>query len=96
MVYVDDIVVTGNDEAEQEGLKQKLAKEFKIKDLGRLKYFLEIEVAYSKTEIFLSQRKYTLDLLAETGLLGGKGAHILVDPNIKLLENQFGEAIDKG
>lgn len=53
MVYVDDIVVTGNDEA-------KLAKEFEIKDLGRLKYLLGIEVAYSKTRIFLSQRKYTL------------------------------------
>ncbi|XP_052203079.1 uncharacterized mitochondrial protein AtMg00810-like [Diospyros lotus] len=96
LVYVDDIVVTGNDEAEQESLKQNLAKKFEIKDLGRLKYFLGNEVAYSQKGIHLSQRKYTLDLLTETGLLGGKGAQIPVDPNIKLRENYSGEAIDKG
>lgn len=38
LVYVDDIVVTGNDIAEQVILKQNLAKEFEIKELGVLKY----------------------------------------------------------
>ena len=38
IVYVDDIIVTGNDEHEKQGLKQCLAKEFEIKYLGRLKY----------------------------------------------------------
>ena len=47
LVYVDDIVVTGNDDEEQQTLKGKLAKESEIKDLGVLKYFLGIEVAYS-------------------------------------------------
>ena len=51
---------------EQTNLKERLAKEFEIKDLGVLKYFLGIEVAYSKVGIFLSQRKYMLDLLTET------------------------------
>ncbi|PRQ56575.1 putative RNA-directed DNA polymerase [Rosa chinensis] len=40
-----------------------------MKDLGQLKYFLGIEVARSKKGISLSQRKYVLDLLAETGML---------------------------
>ena len=53
MVYVDDIIVTGNDLEEREALNRCLAKEFKIKELGRLKYFLGIEVAYSKKGIFL-------------------------------------------
>jgi len=39
LVYVDDIIVTGNDADEQKILKDKLAKEFDIKDLGPLKYF---------------------------------------------------------
>ena len=42
LVYVDDIIVSGNDEKEKEALKNHLAKEFDIKDLVRLKYFLGI------------------------------------------------------
>ncbi|RVW66512.1 Retrovirus-related Pol polyprotein from transposon RE1 [Vitis vinifera] len=57
LVYVDDIIVTGNDE-ERQVLNQCLAKEFEIKALGRLKYFLGIEVAHSKQGIFISQQKY--------------------------------------
>ena len=81
-MYVDDIAVTRNDDEEQQTLEGKLAKEFLIKDLGVLKYFLGIEVAYSKVEIFLSQRKYVLDLLVETGMTRGKGTSIPVEPNI--------------
>lgn len=69
VVYVDDIVVTGSDIDEISKLKD-LLKEFDIKDLRLLKYFLGIEVARSKAGIVISQRKYTLDLLVETGKLG--------------------------
>ena len=48
IVYVNDIIVTWNDEKEKNTLKQCLAKEFEIKDLEKLKYFLGIEVARSK------------------------------------------------
>ncbi|KAA0046033.1 cysteine-rich RLK RECEPTOR-like protein kinase [Cucumis melo var. makuwa] len=50
-------------------LKQRMGDEFKIKDLENLKYFLGMEVARSKEGISVSQRKYTLDLLTETGKL---------------------------
>jgi hypothetical protein len=62
-VYVDDIIITGDDEGEIARLKKCLSKAFEVKDLGRLKYFLGIEVARSAKGIALSQRKYTLDLL---------------------------------
>ena len=68
LVYVDDMIVTGNNKEEIENLRSYLAKEFEIKDLGTLKYFLGIEVSRSKQGLFLSQRKYTLELLAETGM----------------------------
>jgi hypothetical protein len=45
---------------------------FKIKDLGELIYFWGIEIARSKQGIYISQRKYILDLLESTGYLGGK------------------------
>ena len=54
LVYVDDIIVTGNDEREKHEVKQRLATEFEIKELGKLKYFLDIEVVYSIQGIFIS------------------------------------------
>ena len=48
-------MVTGDDWEEMEKLKKKLANEFKIKDLGRLKYFLGIKVVHSKEGMVISQ-----------------------------------------
>ncbi|WJZ97935.1 hypothetical protein VitviT2T_016503 [Vitis vinifera] len=70
IVYVDDMVVTGNDPEERKVLQNYLSREFEMKDLGPLKYFLGIEVSQSSEGIFLSQRKYALDLLQETGMSG--------------------------
>ena len=55
LVYVDDIIVTGNDEKERQTLRQCLTKKFEIKELGKLKYFQGIEVVHSKQGIFISQ-----------------------------------------
>ncbi|KAA0057264.1 Retrovirus-related Pol polyprotein from transposon TNT 1-94 [Cucumis melo var. makuwa] len=63
IVYVDEIVLTGDDQTEINQLKQRMGDEFEIKELGNLKYFLGMEVARSKEGISVSQRKYTLDLL---------------------------------
>jgi len=54
IVYVDDIVITGDDHEEMEHLKKLLTKEFEVKDLGKLKYFLGMEVARSKNGISMS------------------------------------------
>lgn len=83
IVYVDDIILTGDHEEELDRLKEKLAKEFEIKDLGTLKYFLGMEVVRSKRGIFISQRKYILDLLTETGMLGCKFAATPMDSTTK-------------
>ena len=96
LVYVDDIIVTRDDLEEQKQLKENQSKAFEIKDLGVLRYFLGIEVAYSKAEIFLSQRKHILDLLNETRLLGGKGAGTPIESNVKLEENSNYLPVDKG
>ena len=56
-------------------LKSFLHGQFHTKDLRMLKYFLGIEVMKSKRGIFLSQRKYVLNLLSETRKLGEKSCH---------------------
>ncbi|KAI3421371.1 uncharacterized protein J3R85_012404 [Psidium guajava] len=84
IVYVDDIVLTGDSYDELEKLKGRLAEEFEIKDLGTLKYFLGMEFARFKEGISVNQRKYVLDLLNETGMLGCKPAETPIEPNVKL------------
>jgi hypothetical protein len=64
-----------------------------ISDLGLLKYFLEIEIAHSPKGLFISQRKYTLDLLKETGKLGCKPATTPIDSKVKL-NTEDGEPLD--
>ncbi|CAL9029136.1 unnamed protein product [Prunus brigantina] len=95
IVYVDDIIVTGNDAEEQLKLQKYLSQEFEMKDLGDLKYFLGIEVARSKTGIFLSQRKYVMDLLTETGMLGCNPADTPIEMNHKLCDDMDQEPTNK-
>ncbi|XP_068329644.1 uncharacterized mitochondrial protein AtMg00810-like [Pyrus communis] len=72
IIYVDDMVVTGDDTEEIKRLQRYLSSEFEMKDLGGLKYFLGIEVACSRDGIYLSQQKYVLDLLSEIEILACK------------------------
>ena len=66
------MIITEDDKKEIKNLKSKMFREFEIMDLGRLKYFLGIKVLRSNRGIFISQKKYVLDLLAETGILDSK------------------------
>ena len=69
-------------------MKRYLQNPFQTKDLGKVRYFLGIEVAQSKEGISLFQRKYVLDILEETGLLGSKPMETPMGPNVKLYEDQ--------
>lgn len=74
IVYVDDMVLTGDDPDEMKLVQIYLATEFKMKNLRQLKYFLVIKIARSGRGIYLSQRKYVLDFFTETGMLACKPA----------------------
>lgn len=88
LVYVDDLVITGNSESEIESFKVFLKNKFKIKDLGELKYFLGIEVLKSKNGLCLNQRKYCLELLHEFGLLACKPVMTPLPENIVLAHKE--------
>jgi Reverse transcriptase (RNA-dependent DNA polymerase) len=84
LVYVDDIIITSDNLEEIKRVKVQLKENFNIKDLGLLKYFLGIEIARSPKGLFISQRKYALDLLKETGKLGCKPVSTPIDSKYKL------------
>ncbi|KAJ4787232.1 Retroelement pol polyprotein-like [Rhynchospora pubera] len=93
LVYVDDLVIAGNNSEALKGFKQYLSSTFHMKDLGALKYFLGIEITRGPEGLFLCQRKYTLDILAESGLLGAKPAAFPIEQNHQLL-NAIGPPMD--
>nr|XP_016449164.1 PREDICTED: uncharacterized mitochondrial protein AtMg00810-like [Nicotiana tabacum] len=83
-VYVDDIIVTGNDLSEISVLKQILDNEFKIKDLGSLHYFLGIQVSVMPSGLLLNQKKFVIDLLKEYDCLEANSVVSPLELNQKL------------
>ena len=67
-----------------------------MKDLGHLKYFLGIEVSRSNKGIFLSQRKYVLDLLQETGMSACQPVDTPIEEGLKLCVETNQVSVDKG
>ena len=63
MVYVDVIIITGNNPVVIQAFIKQLADRFSLKDLGPLNYFLGVEAIFISSGLFLSQRKYIQDLL---------------------------------
>ena len=88
IVYVDDSIITGSDHDGIQKLKKHLFSHFQTKDLGKIKYFLNIEVAQSNSRVVISQSKYTLDILTDTGMLDCKLVDTPMDPNVKLVPGQ--------
>lgn len=84
LIYVDDILLVGNDEAALAQFKDTLQSAFKLRVLGPAKYFLGFEIARNATGISLNQRKYTLELLQDAGYLGCKPVTVPMEPNLKL------------
>ncbi|KAG7533176.1 Reverse transcriptase RNA-dependent DNA polymerase [Arabidopsis thaliana x Arabidopsis arenosa] len=68
LLYVDDMVITGNSSKLLSDLLHALNQQFKMKDLGRLSYFLGIQAQFHSKGLFLSQQKYAEDLLATAAM----------------------------
>ena len=61
-LYVDDLLVTRDNEEFIKLFKSTMEREFEMPDLGEIKYFLEMETHQSSTGIFVSQRKYASEI----------------------------------
>ena len=93
LLYVDDMIITGDDSIGIKELKQFLCQHFEMKDLGPLSYFLGLEVLSSGDGLFLSQAKYASDLVSQAGLTGCKIEHTTLEPNIRFTP-QYGTLLN--
>ncbi|KAL5566072.1 hypothetical protein UlMin_029236 [Ulmus minor] len=72
LIYVDDMIVTGNNQVSLQVFVDKLHELFALKDLGFLHLFLGIEVVRDASGMYLTQSKYIEDLLEKTAMLNTK------------------------
>lgn len=79
LVYVESILVTGNDSQVITNLITNLYKEFALKDLGLVNYFLGFQVTHTSYGLHLSQMKYFIDILAQAKMRFAKGFTFLMN-----------------
>lgn len=84
LAYVYDVIVASNDLLGVQDIMNILHNEFKIKDLGELKYFLGLEVAQASKGISTFQRHYALEVLTDFGFLGCKPSKVPMNSNLHL------------
>ncbi|KAL0329070.1 UNVERIFIED_CONTAM: Retrovirus-related Pol polyprotein from transposon RE1, partial [Sesamum radiatum] len=84
LIYVDDLIIVGNNPTTLSKFKAYLSRCYHMKDLGLLKHFLGIEIAQGPDGLFSTQRKYTLDILSKVGFLGAKPADFPIEQNHNL------------
>ena len=82
LLYVDDMIITGDDTVGIIELEQFFRQHFEMKDLGPLSYFLGREVLSSNDGLFLSQAKYASDFISRTGLTDSIIESTSLEPNV--------------
>lgn len=90
ILFVDDLLICGNNKEELNKIKGLLLKKFKIKDLGIIKTYLGIDIDYNyeKGELSLDQSKYIDSLEKRYNLQNSKLYSTPMEQNLKLLPAQ--------
>ena len=84
LLYVNDMIITGNDLSGIQELKDFLNQQFEMKDLGHLSDFLGLEITHSTDGFYITQTKYASELFSRAGLTNSKTIDILVEFNAHL------------
>ncbi|GAU29902.1 hypothetical protein TSUD_379930 [Trifolium subterraneum] len=93
-LYVDDLICTGNDLSMIHDFKESMKKNFAMTDLGKMKYFLGVEVTQSEDGIFIHQHKYALEILKRFGMENCNKVCSPIVPGCKLSKDENGSATD--
>ncbi|CAA7013624.1 unnamed protein product [Microthlaspi erraticum] len=83
-VYIDDLFVTGTSLIIIEEFKREMSSKFEMSDLGRLTYYLGIEVQQDSEGITLSQRRYAMKILEEAGMMSCNPVNTPMEAGLKL------------
>ncbi|GJV26604.1 ribonuclease H-like domain-containing protein [Tanacetum coccineum] len=84
LLYVDDIVLTASSEILIQQIIRSLHQEFAMTDLGSLNYFLGISVSRDSSGLFLSQKKYAVEILDMAYMVNCNPSRTPIDTESKL------------
>ena len=84
LLYVDDMIIIGDDLNGIQQLKDFLSQQFEMKDLGHLSYFLGLEITHSTDGLYIIQAKYASELLSRAGLTDNKTVDTPIEFNAHL------------
>lgn len=93
-LYVDDLIFTGNDESMFRKFKHSMMTEFDMIDLGKMSYFLGLEVLQMSEDIYVSQRKYAQEVLERFNMNQCNTVHNPIVPGFKMMKDEGGVEID--
>lgn len=94
-VYVDDLIYTGDDVAMMKEFKTSMKKKFVMTDLGKMRYFLGLEVSQTTHGIHISQAKYALEVLKRFDLENCNSVWNPMVPGNKLDMDEGGDRVDE-
>ena len=94
VIYVDDLIISGDDQGFISATKQKLHAQFDMADLGLLHFFLGLEIWQHSQGIFVSQQRYVQELLAAFNMVDARPISSPMDVNQKFLEFDDSTAAD--
>jgi hypothetical protein len=93
-LYVDDLIYTGNDELMISEFKNSMKHEFGMTDLGKMRYFLGLEVLQKSTGVFINQKKYASKVLQRFGMDKSNSVRNPIVPGCKLVKDEGGVKVD--
>ena len=91
---MDDLVITGGNQADIDVFKAEMQATFKMSDLGLLHYYLGLEVAQTETGITVSQSAYATKILENAGMTGCNPSQVPMEPRLKLSKVSTASAVD--
>ncbi|KAJ8764765.1 hypothetical protein K2173_009165 [Erythroxylum novogranatense] len=95
-LYVDDLLVTGNNARLVEEFKQEMKQDFEMTDLGLMTYFLGMEVKQRQSEVFICQKKYAKEILKKFQMENCKAVNTPMNQKEKLSKEDGSDKVDEG
>jgi transposase InsO family protein len=93
-LYVDDLIFTSTDESMFVKFRNSMKLEFDMIDLGKMKYFLGVEVLQNPDGIYISQRKYAIEVLERFRMEKSNSVKNPIVPGVRLMKDEEGAKVN--
>ncbi|KAK6146430.1 hypothetical protein DH2020_020299 [Rehmannia glutinosa] len=94
-IYVDDIIFSATNESLYKKFSKLMQGEFEMSMMGELNFFLGLQIKQCQEGIYISQSKYTKELLKKFGIEEGRTVSTPMATNVKIDKDEKGKPVDE-